>query len=353
MLSELQSAPKEFKLQQDKQEVKRVEYDADLARRHSLMSNPNMRYVYSRKDLVFHDKLCPKIKAISNHDFQMVPNFKKEETWCRECYRKALIRAGISQDAKRLSAYETFFERAGASIRNLFELFIENEAKISWVNTNMVQLKVHEDTWRVTCNTDGVELLHNNYIYLGNDSRLFTDGFHRQSTYGNDTFAGITKIMTSYSWEEHQKRKEAKAAAEMAKQNADKQMLKPMHQSSSIKSILLHFVSGSASEKEDALFRLEKIFNKNQMKQIKKGAKKLSLGQIAVYAAPELNEKQMRELRSSLQWHISKKQVRTYANASYSHWKMKWCKIKFLLKKTPMDYWYMILYLIRKETHDN
>lgn len=208
LLHELHSADlKEEKEQEEKPSTKQPDLGkiVDIAhrKRSSKMDNRMMRYAYSISDMVLHDRDCKSVKDISDDDFEMLSDFDSTMRTCKYCYRNALIRQGIKDDGKRLRAYVWFFKNIGASDKDLYKLLIEHQATLTWQDMNTIKIHVNEDSWEIVHNENGNLLYHNNYIYLKDYSRYFTEGYHEQVVYGRKNFHNIIQVMLNYSWADH------------------------------------------------------------------------------------------------------------------------------------------------------
>lgn len=187
----------------------------DTRRRASLLSNPRMRYAYSQIDNTIHDRECDVLKTIKDQDFRMLADFDTNRPICRHCYRKAIVRSGIGDDAKLINAYVRIFDRLKATVTDLKELIIDNGARLSAIDIDRVVIKVHDDRWMICFVNNKPLLYHNNYSVLDNYQRLFSVGYHLQNDGGVHTFHNFARMMLSYSWEEHVDRLKAKALAEL------------------------------------------------------------------------------------------------------------------------------------------
>lgn len=187
----------------------------ETRKRASLLSNPRMRYAYSQIDETIHDRDCEALKDIKDRDFRMLADFDMNRPVCRHCYRKAIIRSGIGDDAKYINAYVRLFDRLNAPISDLKELILEHGARLSAIDLDRVTITVHDDRWMICLVKNKPVLFHNNYSVLDNYKRLFYDGYHVQNDGGVHTFHNFTRMMLSYSWGEHVERLKARALAEL------------------------------------------------------------------------------------------------------------------------------------------
>lgn len=192
-------------------------------RRSSLMDKREMKYAFSRADGILHDRDCPLVKRIEDSDFAMQSEFSQDKTLCRRCYRKAMIRSAVHlDDTKKIDAYLSFFNRIHASNDALFELLIENDAKLSDIQLDSVTVRVNEDRWMIRMiDQDRLHLLHNDYETEDN-TRYFDKAYHLQKDGSIYSFRHFVFLMCHYSWEEHKAAKEkAEAAKVLHKQQND------------------------------------------------------------------------------------------------------------------------------------
>lgn len=200
---------------QAKSVAKVVFISPDTRKRASLLSNPKMRYAYSNNDDTIHDRDCEALKSIRDRDFRMLADFDVNRPICKQCYRKAVIRSGIGDDAKYINAYVRLFDRLQATVTDLKELILEHGARLSAIDLDRVVIKVHDDRWMICFVNNKPLLYHNNYSITDDFQRLFGAGYHLQNDGGNHTFHNFARMMLSYSWDEHVVRLKAKALAEL------------------------------------------------------------------------------------------------------------------------------------------
>lgn len=174
-------------------------------RRDSLLSNRNMRYIYSVKDRVLHDRECVHVNEILDCDFRMLEKLDPTMHLCMECRRRALIRAAIPvDDAKRISAYVHFFDAIKAPTDDIYTLVVANKAAIFDVAVDSVHIKVRDDNWMLRIEKEKLSLYHNNYVVLDNYERLFSPQYHLQLTVkGSNAHRYAFKVIYNYSWADH------------------------------------------------------------------------------------------------------------------------------------------------------
>ena len=155
--------------------------------RHRIMSNQKIKYLYSRKDGIIHDKHCDSVKDILDEDLlwteEYLPNLKP----CPECMIQAYVSAG-AKDSKELETYLGFFEKTKMTIDQIRNVYVENGMKTR-ISIDTMTVWHKEDTWRIKNlpKKGHVQLYHNNYAVRKKGVREFTQGFHIQSPVCADT----------------------------------------------------------------------------------------------------------------------------------------------------------------------
>ena len=204
LLNELTNSPAPEPKKENKIESPKETISAARRRRARLMGNPRMLYAYSSKARTLHDRDCMRLGEIPDREFQMLSEFDDGMNTCPWCYRRALIRSGVGDDRRHISAFERFFGEGHVLNAELYVLMIENKAQLKWISGNVVQIKVREDTWQISRTPEGYRLWHNNYIRMDDGSRYFTNGFHPQTTHCWDSLSMLLlEWVVSYSWEKH------------------------------------------------------------------------------------------------------------------------------------------------------
>ena len=206
LLTELQSSYSAAKTQKNTAVEEPNEKPLTAARRlrSSKMDNRRLKYAYSKRQMVLHDKDCDLVKNIPSMEFDMVETIPKGMTICQKCYRIVLIRNAIGDDAKRIPAYLRFFDMVEASNSDLYTLLVEYRASIRWENSYTLTIKVNDDSWQIVHMERGENLLyHNNYYILEDYSRNFLNDYHEQRVNGTQDFHHYSYIICHYSWAEH------------------------------------------------------------------------------------------------------------------------------------------------------
>lgn len=185
----------------------------EARRRASLLGNKNMRYILSRENGEKHDRDCPYAAKIPDAAFDMTVDFPGWENFCWKCSRIAVIREGLHKDlTKQLDAVVFLFHKMNASTRLIHSLFHEHGGQVFRIEDDSLFVKVREDSWIIQPEETGCMLYHNNYYVLEDDSRIISEGYHPQIE-SPLAFHFIYSAITSYSWEEHVRRKRTEELA--------------------------------------------------------------------------------------------------------------------------------------------
>ena len=183
---------------------------------HRIWSNEKIKYVYSNRTGMIHDKACAHVKAMSDDEIVSSEEYLSEYAQCHECELKAYIRAG-AKDIKEYDAYVKLFDLMGADKNMVKHMYINLgfQTKISnmhvegyqyaGMNNNAITVWYRDDTWRIgITDKNRVRLEHNNYKLCKKKKREFTTGFHIQSdrTYSTD-LAYVLHIIKNYRFEDH------------------------------------------------------------------------------------------------------------------------------------------------------
>lgn len=138
--------------------------------------DPKKNFAYSARDGYVHDKACICIRNIPNTDLEYFEHIPETMYVCPACEYAAIVREGV-RFGERVDVYLNFFVRAGATLDDLKLLIVEHGAYLKWKNVNTLQLKVHDDYWRIVYKGSELCLMHNNY-YVVDGQRIFCSGFH-------------------------------------------------------------------------------------------------------------------------------------------------------------------------------
>lgn len=169
--------------------------------RHRIMSDQKIRYLYSRRERVIHDKHCECAKAIRDGDLEWAEEYRADLKPCPECGVQAYIAAG-AKDPKEIDRYCQFFEKAGMTEKQIRSMYIDQGMKTR-IYPDAMTIWYKEDTWRIkTLPKKGhVQLYHNNYMVRKKGVREFTQGFHIQSLSCEDTNIGYAlSIIKNYEY---------------------------------------------------------------------------------------------------------------------------------------------------------
>lgn len=96
--------------------------------RHRIMSNPQIKYLYSKQADIIHDKHCICVKYISDENLLWSEEYVFGLKPCSDCMIQAYVSAG-AKDSKEIEKYLAFFEKAKMSTDQIRNIYIENGMK--------------------------------------------------------------------------------------------------------------------------------------------------------------------------------------------------------------------------------
>lgn len=107
------------------------------------------------------------------------------------------------QKAEAIEKYKNFFVAYRVPTELLQRLFVEYKA-IAMLQRNYVEIRCHEDTWRIFkgAGNEEVELWHNNYVRRFCGERYFVEGYHKQRI-PDKTLAGALVYIMDYDYNKH------------------------------------------------------------------------------------------------------------------------------------------------------
>lgn len=193
--------------------------------------DPEIVYVYSNESRIFHDKHCPEVLDIPNEDLRTMSKFPQLPgiLWCSSCYRMALIRAGIKvTEQYRITSYQRVLDQANISNEDLYELLVENKAKLLLVEYNIMEITLGEDIWRLVIGrNNSIKLMHNNYTILAetryghaNEEKNFHEHTFALQTQDSTIHQMIQNIIKA-NWRNHLAPKAKMPSANSAMTNTD------------------------------------------------------------------------------------------------------------------------------------
>ena len=182
-----------------------------------LLHNADNRFFYDPQRNVIHDRQCRRLGDL-NPDGLIVlktlkPEFVRGKRFCPECKRKAAIRNGMRgrlyTSAEQLRCLVAFFKDAEAQTYDLVRLLVFEGGSVEAISWDCVELRVHDDAWRITSEDGRLTLYHNNYAVNDDGSRTFLDGFHVQNDRGCPDFHSYAQILCAYTYKYHEREKQA------------------------------------------------------------------------------------------------------------------------------------------------
>ena len=173
------------------------------SRRDSLMSNTKIKYVYSSKDNLVHDKSCEKVHLIENECFMGSDIIPEGRIFCPDCYLNSLIRKGCEADFKKVNLYRKFFRDGCLKTRDIEKLIVDCNAQIHMDTPDILQIKCNEDSWFIKADSGKYMLFHNSYVILNENERYIGKyhGFHPQGSYSK--LYKALDYLEGYTWEKH------------------------------------------------------------------------------------------------------------------------------------------------------
>ena len=193
--------------------------------RDSLMSNTKIKYVYSSKDTLVHDKSCEKVPLIENECFMGSDIIPKGKTFCPDCYLNSLIRKGCGDDFKKVNLYKKFFRDGHLKVSDIEKLIVDYNAQIHMDSADIMHIKCNEDSWFIKIESGKYLLFHNSYVILDENDRYIGKypGFHLQRSYVK--LSKALDHLEGYTWEKHLAHKAEIERAEELKRKREKSLL--------------------------------------------------------------------------------------------------------------------------------
>lgn len=180
-----------------------IEIQRLMSKKASAMDDNKIRYVYSKKDNIVHDKTCQQVKKIHYRDFEAAARLPEERELCQYCKREIYIRSMIGDDNKHFSWYVKMFQQGKVSLSIIEELAQVYHARLYMITLDLMQIKCGEDTWKIAVDKQlKYKLYHNNYVMVSEVERYITSDYHEQKNYPQ-TLYGILRYIERYDWKKH------------------------------------------------------------------------------------------------------------------------------------------------------
>ncbi len=192
--------PPEISVMTGEEKFKPLQPETSDSGRHRILSNENVKYVYSKGGNTLHDKSCKYVAGITNHNFRVSNKYLPAKRQCPDCAIKAYIRAGGNAADK--NDYMSFFERVGLNENMIRHIYIVMKAKTS-IFTNVLTIEVRGEKWKIKAHNDKdilVDLLHSNFE-VKNNERVDSDGYHVVKA--DISMKEAINVMQNYAWKEH------------------------------------------------------------------------------------------------------------------------------------------------------
>ena len=159
----------------------------ETEKRHRIMSDEKIKFLYSKKLGVIHDKHCSCAKDIPDDELEYSEEYLTNLKSCSTCTVRAYVVSG-AKDSNEIEKYLKFFERVGLTKEQAKNIFIDNGMRTR-ISLDSMTIWHKDDTWRIKAlpMKGRVQVYHNNYRIIANGERAFTQGFHIQSSFCEDT----------------------------------------------------------------------------------------------------------------------------------------------------------------------
>lgn len=177
-----------------------------------ILSNETFKYVYCISERIIHDKHCPCCRDIADCDFAGIEEYDETMRQCPKCMERAYITLG-AKDSKSYRKYQKIFRKFQATTEDLKLLYLTLGAKTT-ANYDAITVWHKEDAWHIQARREGrVRLYHNNYIVLKDGTRKFTEGFHVQNAYCEETdLRYALNVIKNYAYSQSNALKHKKSA---------------------------------------------------------------------------------------------------------------------------------------------
>ncbi len=194
-----------------------IEMQRQISKKASALDDNKIRYIFSNKDNLVHDKTCSWVSKIHYSEFGAMENFPEGREVCSSCKRKLYLRSMLGDDnIKHFQWYVRMFQQGSVSTNTIESLAMTHHAKLFMPVPDILQVKLGEDTWQISENGEHKFLLyHNNYSMVSDDERYITSGFHLQME-KPVSLPVILRYIEGYDWKKHLEAKKAQQVAEAA-----------------------------------------------------------------------------------------------------------------------------------------
>lgn len=115
--------------------------------RHRIMSDEKIKFLYSKKLGVIHDKHFICAKHIPDDELEYSEDYQMNLKPCPECMLQAYIISG-AKDPKEIERYLKFFEKTGFTEECVKNIFIDNKMKTR-ISSDAMTIWHKDDTLRI------------------------------------------------------------------------------------------------------------------------------------------------------------------------------------------------------------
>lgn len=185
-----------------------------ISKKAQALTDHNIRYVFSSKDDVVHDKTCWMAERIPYEEFDASQKFPEGRRLCPYCKKQLYIRRAIGEDTKNYPLYVRMFECGKVNFGIIERLLAEKGAKLHMETSDIMMVTCKEDTWKIEMDEEGKCMLyHNNYKRISDTERFIMSGFHLQKNYTAPLYEFL-KYIENYDWQKHVEMKKAAQVVE-------------------------------------------------------------------------------------------------------------------------------------------
>ncbi len=179
--------------------------------RQRIMGDDKVKYIYSTKSKVIHDKSCVSARNIPDEYLVYLEEYSPEMSQCSHCAVKAYVRLG-AKDFHNFKTYEKLFQKMHLKEELLRHMYVDCRMQTK-ASDDFLMIWDREDKWKIVSldNRGTVQLLHNNYHLLHNGERKFVRGFHIQGEYTDHVMVSTAiRAIETYSFDKHRASSEVK-----------------------------------------------------------------------------------------------------------------------------------------------
>lgn len=123
-----------------------IEMQRQISKKASALDDHKIRYIFSNKDNLVHDKTCSWVSKIHYSEFGAAENFPEEREVCSSCKRKLYLRSMLGGDnIKHFQWYVRMFQQGSVSTNEIENLAMTCHAKLFMPTPDLLQVKLGEE----------------------------------------------------------------------------------------------------------------------------------------------------------------------------------------------------------------